>query len=1065
MVRGPLSFLSLVALSAALALVPASPILASSQAVTVTVLGEVDPPIEAERYVALVPSARPLNEPIVEAVLGAGEISPRWHVPVGEYSLLCSAARHSFLVQRVSLLPDNAGHDTALTCTLEPLVFMTGQVVNPAGQPIPDARVSLLGLRSEELEPTWSSLGMEHLARLVTLTDAEGRFRYGGPKDSRAALWIEAPLASPSYRDDLSPFVPDGSWQPIVLESGGSASVTLDPSGGLDQLSSYRLSLRPTRPLENLPWGAYRLWLRPATTETISWSALPPGDYELLLKPIPGSALGPPLRLSSLEIRPGTETRAEVQLPSSNRARGALILPLAEGMPFSTPTIAVWKRGSPRTAEVTARGPSGPVVSSDGCELGSRVIVETDTMIAPPLEIDDPTACTDSRPLELRPATTLTGRFAPPRGYPLPSHGEVTLQPCPETSPDEAVKDRLVYPFAVDPPSGSWSARLPAGCHDLTLTVGDFLPLRLSDTRSPSGEKNSLGDLTLEAGSAVVVRIIDPTGGPAAGVSANLLTVEQLGGAVAASAADDSFTAVASAQADTDGWLEIRGVPGGSYHLLYESPGTTPTVSPPFELITGREHVLDDLRQPSPARLGLQVEDGDFSPGSTFELIAFQHLACGWTPILSRPLEIDASGQAEITGLAPGAWRFEVVVGEGGSSPVRAGATEMALAEGESGWWQIEARTEVYRGRLTADGEPVQADLRFEPVDRETPGATTRKPITDTDDEGFFRVRLEKPGTYLVRAADGDGLDATLPDVVFDDPDETVELELPTGRVRGLVVDPGGEPVADALVTARRIHGLDATDSRLRWLSKTSRSRADGTFEIDQLSSGEWNLQATIEDRSSREQEVSLTGRLDGVQLVVEGRRIVAGQVLVDGQPIPGATGSIARLGPGASVTDRGASFATDDTGTFEARIGGESRELNVSLEAPGLPLATYRVAPSDGLVLELPREGGGLSVEPAAESWTGFDPGRILLVAADGSFVNPTGTRSAITAVNPETGGTRLEVPRLAPGLWSVVYVDTPAEIQTLLAGLGASLAADAQVQVTPESVARVMLEGGAEP
>ncbi|QDV08146.1 ECF RNA polymerase sigma factor SigL [Planctomycetes bacterium Poly30] len=189
----------------------------------------------------------------------------------------------------------------------------------------------------------------------------------------------------------------------------------------------------------------------------------------------------------------------------------------------------------------------------------------------------------------------------------------------------------------------------------------------------------------------------------------------------------------------------------------------------------------------------------------------------------------------------------------------------------------------------------------LDPEGQSVPGATVwgRRtgpllPVGVTDDEGRFEVQAHENGelqasvpnrlpsdAVRVSALDGDSVDGR---------SCTLVLGETSARLRGVVVDMAGDPVAGALVTAGPLER--------RWLSETSHSAQPvtvltdeiGRFEYGQgLPEGDWRVGAVTPDGRGMVQVVHF-GSVDlELRLVIQPGTTFEGTVLrVDGSPAIG---------------------------------------------------------------------------------------------------------------------------------------------------------------------------------
>ena len=144
------------------------------------------------------------------------------------------------------------------------------------------------------------------------------------------------------------------------------------------------------------------------------------------------------------------------------------------------------------------------------------------------------------------------------------------------------------------------------------------------------------------------------------------------------------------------------------------------------------------------------------------------------------------------------------------------------------------------------DGKPLAARIAF--------GTFKGGVVLESDDEGAFRGVLPRAGRLPVDiVSDVAGVTAELVvDVVENLPGQAdVQIDVPSGVLRGVVVDERGQPVAHASV-----HVAPRSE---RSRPTRSESEADGSFELRGLPVGASRVQAGATDgRESETVEVRL---------------------------------------------------------------------------------------------------------------------------------------------------------------------------------------------------------------
>lgn len=209
-------------------------------------------------------------------------------------------------------------------------------------------------------------------------------------------------------------------------------------------------------------------------------------------------------------------------------------------------------------------------------------------------------------------------------------------------------------------------------------------------------------------------------------------------------------------------------------------------------------------------------------------------------PLLS--VEVPPRGAARLEGLFSGEWLLESIATAPPDRVDVLARMPVRLLPGEDRVVSFPASEPPYRGRVTFEGEGVAARLRFSP---EGPG---RVAVTHSTDDGSFFVWLEAPGRYRVEAV-SEELSAVVPEVEMLDRHDPVEIELPDGRISG-VVERDGRPAAGVLVDGHNFEGVFAPEGGILslsdlvlWGGASLTPRGDGMLlEIDHLAAGSWRL-------------------------------------------------------------------------------------------------------------------------------------------------------------------------------------------------------------------------------
>ncbi|QDV07225.1 ECF RNA polymerase sigma factor SigW [Planctomycetes bacterium Poly30] len=178
---------------------------------------------------------------------------------------------------------------------------------------------------------------------------------------------------------------------------------------------------------------------------------------------------------------------------------------------------------------------------------------------------------------------------------------------------------------------------------------------------------------------------------------------------------------------------------------------------------------------------------------------------------LIRFATTDAQGNFDERGLCPGEWGIvsypddEELEEIGGTMVDHMIQATVRLQDGGEAHVPLGAPKPdqvVVTGRVTIAGEPAQGILQWLRECEDPMGSSTNIQLAS---DGSYRVELEEPGTWYVRAS-GRGTGEFLPSIPKVS-EYQLDLELPGGELSGLVVDEAGEPVKGASVSLQVTEG------------------------------------------------------------------------------------------------------------------------------------------------------------------------------------------------------------------------------------------------------------------
>jgi hypothetical protein len=257
------------------------------------------------------------------------------------------------------------------------------------------------------------------------------------------------------------------------------------------------------------------------------------------------------------------------------------------------------------------------------------------------------------------------------------------------------------------------------------------------------------------------------------------------------------------------------------------------------------------------------------------------------------------------------------------------------------------------RGIVSFGSEPLEATVQFH-------RAGARIELV-SDEHGSFSGMLPQEGKWQIQvtpSSERQRIRVAAVDVRRSPDGATrVDIQLPDGRIKGVVVDDAGRPVLDAEVLVMR--GRDVVGTVL--------NDAEGKFEMVGVDSGSVVLRALLGDSESSSVDYRASEDPPQATLVLQHDIVVQGQVVIDtGQPLPGA---IVRYMSGMGGMRE---EVADPYGRFTLRAPAGS-VVDVATLAPGLPVRLQRitVARDRRLVVQLSRVPGiGVIRMDSAPPW-----------------------------------------------------------------------------------------------
>lgn len=330
----------------------------------------------------------------------------------------------------------------------------------------------------------------------------------------------------------------------------------------------------------------------------------------------------------------------------------------------------------------------------------------------------------------------------------------------------------------------------------------------------------------------------------------------------------------------------------------------------------------------------------------------------------------------------------------------------------------IRVEGEVRKGEEPGDGYRI----RIYPIKEQ--GATYfAEPVAETvtDDEGHYEATLWDEGLHGFRLADPAGRTADTERADVQGPITRVDFRMAAGDIEGVVVRPGGDPVAGATVSVRWEMGSSPSSAR------EVRSGADGIFRLP-LERAAGGLQVTARHPGYEPDTVRLTLAEDvgppTLVLTLRPDQLLHGRVVTAaGGP---AAGVLVMSSGGRSSLGSEAPATSDGKGRFDVTrsTGGPTR---LYATGPGCPLMTERVpaeAP-EPVVLTCAPESGTLQlqfVNPDGEPVSG-----VSVALRRGGDIFPSevlgGHLYSLGQATASDGSGRLVVPGLSPGTYEIEF------------------------------------------
>ncbi|MEO8274817.1 MAG: carboxypeptidase-like regulatory domain-containing protein [Thermoanaerobaculia bacterium] len=592
---------------------------------------------------------------------------------------------------------------------------------------------------------------------------------------------------------------------------------------------------------------------------------------------------------------------------------------------------------------------------------------------------------------------------------------------------------------------GEWKAAVVAGCADLSYEEKGFVRETWYNLDLAKQQTKQLEERTLRASASLSGVAITPDGAPAGPDSYAFLIPPQW--------VPSSFGDLLSRRFPSRRLVDQRLGRKGEFEFTDLPPGTYTVI-----VAAGRSdlalHLSEDVeihggqttRLPAIAlQFGAAVEvvvDSASAPSTPDSRLLVSLVPPGSCLKASPPVgevEMVPGVPARFFGLASGDWQIELFEQSAGAMS-RLDSKTSKLRPGDEVAVEFTLEGEVFSGIVESKDEHLEElVLSFRSSFPSRGSADSRTPPqARLSANGEFSVRLPRPGEYSIQvdAPTDPGRNALVDDVLFESAREKVKIRLPSSSIAGLVVDADDRPVEGAIVDATRPASATEGEGKVRpHAFRSSKSGADGRFELHGLGQGEWHLVAHRDRERSNESSVAL-GReasIDDVRLMLRENRKVRGRLVQSGGiPMAGVHGYLIDASDISLSVDR---FSTDSEGAFEidrpvSQEGAPPVKLIVISGSRFAAATAWNPERDDTVDVPLP---AGLLTFPATLAGRKVSAANLVLRNDTGGIV-PMSLLSALEGWSG--GGAVVETIGLAQGNWTLLEVDESRELEPFLRG-----------------------------